>query len=100
MCKRTEFVNQMLGDFVKMTLTRVLSHRVTSISLRDWSPVTKTGDSSRVIISSQAIIHAYRTTVPLPSDVANGGQGGEPPTGKLNVKTGPLLVDILIFSLL
>jgi len=29
-----------------------------------------------------------------------GGQGGEPPpSGKLNVKTGTPLVDILIFSI-
>ena len=34
------------------------------------------------------------------SGVTNRGQGGEPPPVKLNVKTGPPLVDILIFSIL
>jgi len=37
---------------------------------------------------------------PVPSGVTDGGPGGEPPPGKLNVKTGPPLVDILIFSIL
>ena len=32
--------------------------------------------------------------------VTDGGQWVEPPPGKLNVKTGPPIVDILIFSIL
>jgi len=31
------------------------------------------------------------------SDVTGRGQGGELPPGKLNVKTGPPLVDILVY---
>ena len=33
------------------------------------------------------------------SGVIEGGKGGEPTPGKLNVKTAPALVDILIFSI-
>jgi len=34
------------------------------------------------------------------SDVTDWRQGGEPPLGKLNVKTGPPLVDIFIISII
>ena len=36
----------------------------------------------------------------LASGVTDGGQGGKPPPGKLNTKTGPLSADILGFSIL
>jgi len=45
--------------------------------------------------------NAQQRGILIVSDVTDGGQGGDsPPLGKLNIKTGPPLVDILIASLL
>ena len=50
--------------------------------------------------SDTKILQSIYFTYDVGSGVTDGGQGAEPPPGKLNVKTGPSLLDVLVFSIL
>ena len=66
------------------------------------------GSATKLIILFPTTRYGFNNSVSLNAFASRGGsrratgrgQGGEPPHGKLNAKTGPPLVDILIFSIL
>jgi len=66
-----------------------------------YNPVSKkTGVKIVVLgVGAQGLIKMRKPTHIITSGVTNGGQGSEPPPGKLN-KNCPPLVDILMFSIL
>ena len=89
----------MLACDIKTLARRVMRY---TFSIADVYSVTKMANLSLqrkgTVGSSDCCCYKRLTCSGV---IDGGGQGVEaPPPGKLNVKIGPLLVDILIFSIL